>query len=305
MKMTTCNAVVCDDGKTIIMVADKLIGVGYVQSELKITKMRPIHKEWWMLFAGDDLTPVFDIVDYAKAGLDQSSPMSVGEVQEAVKVAFARKRMENAEALYLTPIGWDVSRFNAEGNALLPDFTHIKTKIEDYSLPIELLVAGFDAGSGHIFTLYGSGETRGVPHRADIPGFASIGSGAIASMYMMYYRDLDSKTPAREAMFYALEGKYFAEQASGVGESTDLFIAQRGKELIQVSDEHIIEEKLIPICYRLSPNRIQKRDRDVLNGIKELSEFPKLSSPKKRRRPKSKLKTKGESQKSPENSTVK
>jgi 20S proteasome alpha/beta subunit len=294
--MTTCNAVVCDDGKTIIMVADKLIGVGYIQSELKITKMRPIHKDWWMLFAGDDLTPIFDIVDYAKARLDQNAPMSIVEVQEAVKAAFAQKRIENAEALYLSPIGWNIANFNREGSTFLPDFTEIKTKIEDYTLPIELLVAGFDGGKGHIFTLYGAGETRGIPHRYDIPGFASIGSGATASMYMMYYRDLDSKTPAREAMYYALEGKYFAEQASGVGESTDLFIAQQGKELIQISDEKVIEEKLIPVCYRLSPNRLQKKDRDVLNAIKELSEFPKISNPKKRRKPKSKAKTKGESQ---------
>jgi hypothetical protein len=75
-----------------------------------------------------------------------------------------------------------------------------------------------------------------------------------------------------------------------------LFIAQQGKELIQISDEKVIEEKLIPVCYRLSPNKLQKKDRDVLNAIKELSEFPKISNPKKRRKPKSKAKTKGESQ---------
>lgn len=120
--MTTCNAVVCDDGKAIVMVADKLIGIGYVQSELEITKMRPIHRQWWMLFAGDDLTSVFDVVDYAKDGLNQNAPMSIADVQEAVRVAFAKKRIENAEALYLTPIGWDITRFNADGNSLLPDY---------------------------------------------------------------------------------------------------------------------------------------------------------------------------------------
>lgn len=275
------------------MVADKMIGVGYIQSELEITKMRPIHRDWWILFAGEDITSIFDIVDYAEGGLDQNAAMAIAEVQEAVKIAFAKKRMENAEALYLTPIGWEIERFNAEGNNLLPDFTEIKTKIDNYTLPIELLVAGFDNGKGYVFTLYGYGENRGIPQRSDIPGFASIGSGAIASMYMMYYRDLDPKTSVREAMYYALEGKYFAEQASGVGESTDLFIARPGRDLTQISDEKTIEEKLIPICYRLSPNRMQKRDREALNSIRELSEFPKIAQPKKRRKPKSKAKSKG------------
>jgi len=132
--MTTCVATVCDDGNAIVLVADKMIGMGYVESELEITKMRQIHPDWWMLFAGDDISPVFDIVDYTKIGLDQKKPMSVADVQEAVKVAFARKRMEDAETLYLTPIGWEVSRFNSEGNDKLPNFSELQAKINDYSL---------------------------------------------------------------------------------------------------------------------------------------------------------------------------
>lgn len=164
----------------------------------------------------------------------------------------------------------------------------MQAKINDYTLGIELLVAGFDGGKGAIFSLYGYGENRGIPQRSDIPGFNSIGSGATASMYMMFYRDLGPKTSVREAVYYALEGKYFGEQASGVGASTDLFIARPGKELIQISDEETIEEKLIPICYRLSPNLMQKRDREILNSLKELAEFPKIKEQKKKAKPKPK-----------------
>ncbi|HEY1501213.1 MAG TPA: hypothetical protein VGF88_16690 [Acidobacteriaceae bacterium] len=72
--MTTCNAAICDNGKAVVLVADKMIGMGYVESELEISRMRPIHSEWWMLFAGDDITPVFDIVNYAKSRLGQKDP---------------------------------------------------------------------------------------------------------------------------------------------------------------------------------------------------------------------------------------
>ena len=288
--MTTCNAAICDDGNAIVLVADKLIGMVYVESELEITKMRQIHKEWWMLFAGNDIGPVFDIVDYVKARLNQKEPASIGDVQDAVRTAFAQKRMENAEALYLNPLGWDISRFNSEGHALLPSFAELQAKISDYALEIELLVAGFDDGKGSIFSLYGYGEKRGIPLRWDIPGFASVGSGSIASTYMMFFRDLGPKTSVREAVLYALEGKYFGEQASGVGESTDLFVARPSKELIQVSDEKTIEEKLIPICYRLSPNRMQKHDREVMNSLAELKDFPKIKETKQRRKPTKKAK---------------
>jgi 20S proteasome alpha/beta subunit len=290
--MTTCVATVCDDGNAIVLVADKMIGMGYVESELEITKMRQIHPDWWVLFAGDDISPVFDIVDYAKIGLDQKKPMSVSDAQEAIRVAFARKRMEEAEALYLTPIGWDISRFNAEGNDKLPHFSELQAKINDYSLSIELLIAGFDNAKGHLFTLYGYGEKRGIPQRADIPGFESIGSGSTAAAFMMYYRDLGPKTGVREAVYYSLEGKYFGEQASGVGGSTDLFVARPGKELLQINDEDTIEEKLIPICYALYPNLMRKRDRATLNGIAELKGFPEIKEPEKKTKPKPKDKPK-------------
>lgn len=271
--MTTGVAAICEDGNAIVLVADKMIGVGWIESELEITKMRPIHTNWWMLFAGDEISPVFDIVDYARAGIGQNTSPSIADVQDAIKIAFARKRMEEAEALYLSPIGWDIARFNHEGHEKLPDFEHIKTKIDDYSLSIELLVAGFDAGKGHIFSLYGSGPKRGLPQRADIPGFDTIGSGGTGATYMMYYRDVSPKMSVREAVYYALEGKYFGEQASGVGASTDLFIACPDKELLQLNDEGTIEEKLIPICYALSPNRLRKRDREILNNLPELEGF--------------------------------
>jgi 20S proteasome alpha/beta subunit len=284
--MTTCNAVICDDGNAIVLVADKMIGMGYVESELEITKMRQLHNEWWMLFAGDDIAPVFDIVDYAKARLNQDAAASIGEVQDAVRTAFAQKRIECAETLYLSPIGWDMSRFNSEGSQLLPNFPEIQGKIDDFTLGIELLVAGFDIGKGYIFTLYGYGDSRGLTQRSDIPGFSSIGSGSTASMYMMFYRDLSPKTGVREAVYFALEGKYFGEQAGGVGESTDLFVARPGKELLQISDEETIEKKLIPICYALSPNLMRKRDRETLNGLEELKDFAKIKEPEKRTKPK-------------------
>jgi 20S proteasome alpha/beta subunit len=286
--MTTCVAAICDDGNAIVLVADKMIGMGYVESELEITKMRPLCPDWWILFAGDDIGPVFDIINYAKTRLGTSAPASIGDVQEAVKAAFSQKRLENAETLYLNPIGWEITRFNAEGDKLLPNYMELQSKIESYSMEIELLVAGFDGGKGCVFSLYGYGENRGLPQRADIPGFSSVGSGSTVAMFMMFYRDLGPKTSIREAVYYALEGKYYGEQASGVGESTDLFVARAGKELIQFNDEDTIEHKLIPICYALSPNVMRKRDRATLNELNELKEFAEIKEPEKKIKPKPK-----------------
>jgi 20S proteasome alpha/beta subunit len=287
--MTTCVAAITDEGKALILVADKMIGVGWVESELEVTKMREIHKDWWLLFAGNDLTPVFDIVDYTKARLKEGEPASAGDIQDAVKAAFAQKRLENAETLYLNPIGWEITRFNHEGNSHLPNFMELQAKIDSYHMEIELLVAGFDAGKACIFSLLGFGESRGLTNRFDIPGFVAVGSGSTGADYMMYYRRLSPKTPIREAVYYALEAKYFGEQASGVGASTDLFVARPGEKLIQLDDDKTIEEKLIPICSSLEPKDLRARDRQTLNDLPELRAFPKLEMPKKTKRKKPEL----------------
>jgi len=65
--MTVCAAAICDDGKTLILVADRMVGIGYIEAELKVSKLRELCKNWWVLFAGDDITSVFDVIDRAKA----------------------------------------------------------------------------------------------------------------------------------------------------------------------------------------------------------------------------------------------
>lgn len=293
--MTVCVAAVCDDGKALILVADKMVGRGYVTSDLDITKMRPLHKDWWILFSGDDLSPVFDIIDYAKDALHNEhklvpdDPASLRAVLKAVESGFEKKRLEEAEALYLKPIGWRMNTFRSKGHVALPNAAQIHSDIERFSLPIELLVAGFDGGSAFIFDLMGYGDNRGIANRADIPGFKAIGSGSTVAEFMMYYRDFSPKEGVREAVYQAMEAKYYGEQASGVGERTDLFVARPGREIVQLNDEETIEKKLIPICHALSPGLIRPRDREALNSVPELKDFPPVKeSTKTKPKPKKK-----------------
>jgi hypothetical protein len=77
-----------------------------------------------------------------------------------------------------------------------------------------------------------------------------------------------------------MEAKYYGEQASGVGERTDLFVAQPGKVLIPLSDDETIEKKLIPMCYALSPGLLTKKHRQTLNSLPELAGFPEVPEEK-------------------------
>lgn len=282
--MTVCVAAACDSGKALVLVADKMVGLGYVTSELDITKMRSLHKDCWILFSGDDITPIFDIIDYARAKLQEDhkidAPAPLARIMSAVQNGFEKKRLEDAETLYLKPIGWTMADFKKEGHTVLPNADQIQSDIERYTLPIELLVAGFDDASAFIFDLIGYGDKRGIPNRYDIPGFHAIGSGSTVAEFWMYYRDFSPKENVRLAVFQALEAKFYGEQATGVGESTDLFVARPGQELIPLSDEETIEKKLIPICHALSPGLFTKKHRTILNNLPELAGFPELPEEK-------------------------
>lgn len=290
--MTVCVAALCENGKALVMAADKMIGMGYVEGEPDISKLRKLHKDWWVLFAGDNISPVFDIIDYAKAFLSQEhhvakdEPAPLRAVMKCIEKGFEKKRIEDAEHLYLKATNWTIDRFNRDGHRLLPNAAQIQSDIDRFHLQIQLLVVGFDQGDGFIFELDGWGDRRGIAERRDIPGFESVGSGSTVATFMLYWRKMSPKVGAREALYYALEAKYYGEQASGVGPSTDLYIAKPGQDLIPVNDQKVVEKKLIPICQALEPKNLRKRDREVLNSMSELSGFERVKEPPKKRKKK-------------------
>jgi 20S proteasome alpha/beta subunit len=309
--MTCCIAAVCDDGKNIVLVADKMIGIGFIESEPDINKLLQLHKNWWVLFAGDDISPVFDIVDYAKRHIRDSlvkaksnadEPIDLRLAMDAIRTGYEKKRLEEAESLYLKPIGWDVDSFNAGGQTNLPDFGEIKARLADFSFNIELLVAGFSEGKGYVFALYGSGPEKGLIKRHDVPGFYAIGSGGIGAVYMMYYRDMSSKMTLRETVYYAMEAKLFGEQASGVGERTDMYVATADGKFIRIQDEETIEKVLVPIFDRLKPRWPSDKDKAALNSIPELKGYPftKAHRRKKKKKAKKRKPTTSEAESQPD-----
>jgi hypothetical protein len=110
---------------------------------------------------------------------------------EAVYSSYRGERKELAEATHLTPRGLTLKEFNSPASKVIPKLirTRIADNIRMESLPVSLLVAGFDAsGKGHIFSV-SDYEDRGRPRRHDIPGYCAIGSGGDGAMYMMTYRE--------------------------------------------------------------------------------------------------------------------
>ncbi len=278
--MTVCIAVLCDNRKAIVLVADKMIGLGTaIETQPEIKKILRLHKQWWIMFSGNDVSPVFDIVDHAKQELKKTGAKTVDDVINAMVGNYEKKRWAETEALYLAPRGWTSKEFKSTRFRIPSDplIREIDAKINDHELSIDLLIAGFDARDrGQIFSLSGYGLDRGIPRRHDVPGFHSIGTGSDGALYMMQYRKVSSAMPVRQALYYAMEAKYFGELAPGVGERTDLYIIRPNKSRISIREKTIEDILVKKLCESLEPGLLKKRHVEILNSLAELAGLPQL-----------------------------
>lgn len=288
--MTVCVAMLCDKSKALVLTSDKMIGVGYIETEPDIKKLIELHKNWSVMFAGDDITPVSNIVDRAKATLAGDSSFSVQAVIDAMQASYEKERTDEADDLYLAPRKWTREKFRTEGKQLLPEtlYADIEDKLARHELEIELLVAGFDNnGVGHIFCI-DSKVKRGIPQRGDVLGFCAIGGGSVGATYMLYYRKCCPQMKIREALYYAIEAKYFGEYAGSVGLKTDAWVWRSGEQPIPLDDESTIEKKFMEgLCEQLAPRELkQRRHIDILNSLSELKDkgIEELTVPTKGRR---------------------
>jgi hypothetical protein len=283
--MTVCLAALCEEGKAVVLVADKMVGKVYVEAELQISKLQLIHPHWFLMMSADDISPLFDLADRARDELAPTKDAPLETVMEVLQRNYEVIRMKRAEAVYLKPIGWTIERFTREGHTL-PNYETIQFDLAGYELRVEVLIAGFDkklTPPGKIFTM--ASANKGIPARCDIPAFAAIGSGATVAEYMMFYRDVHQMLPVRAAVYYALEAKYFGEQASGVGGGTDLYVLRFDGNIMwvkQLNDEKTIEKKLIPICQDLEPSDPKPEHIETLNTLQELDGLPLLPIKRKR-----------------------
>jgi hypothetical protein len=97
----------------------------------------------------------------------------------------------------------------------------------------------------------------------------------------MYFRELSPATPARLALYYAFEAKYFGEDAPTVGWQTDLYIWRCDDEQPTKIDLRVIEDVLVKrLCENLRPRPLRDNHLKHLNDL-PLSGFDRLRRQKR------------------------
>jgi ATP-dependent protease HslVU (ClpYQ) peptidase subunit len=242
--MTVCIAAHCfksDNDECIICAADALVSTGDMSVDHGARKIQTIGIGWNAMFAGHDisyLTPIIrrvrDVLPFEKGTIDQVSQAFVAAYKEELRV--------KAETEVLTPLGYTFDEFKANGLAQLgaETFTRTLYDIQQHTIDLTFLVAGFDGATAHIFTVTSPGK---LDYYSEL-GFWAIGSGQTHALGSIFNSSKTVRFIGRAGALYRVcEAKFNAENATGVGRSTTVSIIERDRPQRLIFSSEVEERK--------------------------------------------------------------
>ena len=144
--MTLCIAALADERQAIVMAADRMVSLPFIESELDISKILPLGANWWAMIAANTLSNVFPVIDRVISDWEEDTGVTIGGAVEIVTNAYRQERQVRAEAEYLRPRSLDTQTFLANGRQWLPELTYVQidNSLTHYDLGVTLLICGFD-----------------------------------------------------------------------------------------------------------------------------------------------------------------
>lgn len=263
--MTICIAAACEHGRTLVVEADREIGIGFTSAEFPDGKWHFMYTDWYIGIAGN-VSHSTDVM--AEARKLEPKTKSVAEVQEALQTAYRRARLAKAEAEFLANRGWTLNEFKEFGSTRLPTTTYagIDARISVYDFNADIILAGFGEYWGSaiglsILTIKNPGVC--VDHSKI--GFWWVGSGSTPAQMSLFAREYSWTFSPEKAAYCVLEAKIAAQHASGVGPTTDVYLIRKGAQPIQLQRSTL--DTLAGTWKKLSPKKYtDKHDAAVANA---------------------------------------
>lgn len=273
--MTVCIAALCDGGLSVVLAADRRIGMVFVEGEMESGKIRFLHEHWRAMIAADeDAAYAFEVVRKARKRLkDIPKRPSAETVKQALADAYREVRDEHITALFLPP-GWTIEKFTDKGVELLGEhkYVQIVNAISEYDLKISILACGFGEFRGEILRL----SDHGLVTIQTDAGFDAIGSGDDLAFAQLFERGYALSMSEQEALYYVYEAKKVAEHASGVGEQTDVMLFNwRGAATAADADL----KKLDAIYKRHKPQPLSDADKKVIDELHAMKVRRDMATP--------------------------
>jgi hypothetical protein len=226
--MTVCIAASCEDGKYIVTAADRMFTVGAplnVEFEPPLSKIEVMSSSCVAMGAGNGLF-VSEIFSSARQGYGDVAGVSIAQIANSVKEAYARSRDEKIEEQIVKPtLGPDFLAFRSRGGTL-PAYLQVQPGIyqqiivqsNQFNIGVDLIVAGIDKSGSHVYYIGHPGTMVSF----DKIGYNAVGSGASHVAIKFALDCLHPKTPLEDVLLAVYSAKRAAEVAPGVGQKTEI-----------------------------------------------------------------------------------
>ena len=238
--MTVCVGAICEDGKAVVVSADRMMTYGppmNLQAEGAVRKIFQLTPQCVMLFSGS-VPDGEEVFSRTKAGVIATPHPDIKTIATTAGGVYIAHKKRRAEEAILRPfLGIDFAGFQmlVAQSASSQVMAQVLGLLSQHNLGLDIMIAGVDADGAHLHVVSHPGTAMSM----DTVGTVSIGSGGMhASIRMSLARQKSTSTLA-QALHNVYEAKLASEVAPGVGKVTDVAVINGGG--IKFVDDSIIQ----------------------------------------------------------------
>lgn len=228
--MTVGIGALCEEGKSAVIAADKMVTFGAPMNLLTeppaLKKITKVNDRCALIFSGS-VPDGEEIVAATLSRVAALSKPSIENIAGVVKDGYVNLKRKRVEETILGPmLSADFPKFQtlvaqSPSSQILQQ---ILAMIMQHNMQLELIVSGSDDSGAHLFI---AGHP-GLVAPADTMGFAAIGSGGLHAAIRMSLGQHTKSATLIDAVYGVYEAKKAAEVAPGVGKLTDMALIKDG-----------------------------------------------------------------------------
>jgi hypothetical protein len=235
-EVTVCIAIACDCfcappiKPKLVLITDQMISTETSSTEIG-GKVRQVAKNWYAMFAGNDVTHAENVLAKAKNSLAGGTWPDSLQVSQHTTHAYQLCRETKIKSTLLASYDWDIDYFMKNGRRLLgqAEFTTRLYQIEQVDLGCCFLIAGFTPREEEVPTMFCL-DNPGTVRPETLTGYSAIGTGARNALAYLDWRRQNWRLPLEESIYNGIAAKALGESALGVGPGTCALILERGAE---------------------------------------------------------------------------
>jgi 20S proteasome alpha/beta subunit len=224
--MTVCIAALCGEGEEAraVVAADHMVtSADFMEFEHPGSKIVELSQHALVMVAGAT-NDGMRLVHEAAISLGDSTA-DIAAIAENLGARYAEARLRRAEQFALQTRGLDLDSYYAMHSSLNDQLVMLLDNVlSEFSLGVDLLLAGVDDSGAHIHT---NGHPGGGNQNHDSIGWTAIGSGAIHVVPSMAGFVHSAGSSYGETLFRVYASKHRAEVAPGVGHETDVAVISK------------------------------------------------------------------------------